>query len=500
MVEPEESEASLGEMLQGVVSFLRRRRWWIAPPACLVAILSALALPHIPARYTSDATVMVVQPQVSPLYVVPASNGPASDVITNLSREVLSRPRLLRIIDELGLFPGIPRTDVLADDLRDAIFIEPLGSRNGDYSSFRLSFSANSPQLAQAVISRIASLFIEENLKTQGAKVEANTSFLNSQVADAKRKLDEQEARLNMFRLRNLDQLSEGQSANSATIAGLRTQLQATMDGLTRARIQRDAIESVLTGNLARLSTERTTLLGRFTAAYPSVIAKDSEIARTRALLERLHGSKRDAEEPAGSGAEEAALSQLRTQIETNAAEIANLSNNEKRLNAEIADYQDRLRRTPIADAQIAGLVRDRDQYAKDYAELLKKQSESQSTATVELGQQGQHFQIVDPASLPIEPSAPNPRKILLGGIGAGLFAGLALALFVEIRQPSFHSEKQISRSFPAPLVIGVPLMLTVRERRAQRWRYAGEWVLGCALVVVVAIIEVRAYLGSLPS
>jgi uncharacterized protein involved in exopolysaccharide biosynthesis len=407
---------------------------------------------------------------------------------------------LLRIIDELGLFPGFSRTDTLADRLRDSIGVEPLGSKGPDYSSFRLSFSADSPQLAQAVTSRVASLFIEENLKTQGAKVEANTSFLSSQVAEAKRKLDDQEARLRTFRLNNLGQLPEEQVANSTTLIALRTQLQTTLDNLARARLQRDGIESALSGNLARLSAERATLRERFTDVYPSVVAKDREIAHIRSLLNQLHGAKGGADAGIGADGDDAAFAQLRTQVETNAAEITTLSNNEKRLNSEIEDYQERLRRTPIADSQIAGLLRDRDQYGKDYADLVKKQGDSQATASVELGERGQHFRLVDPPSLPVVRSGPSALKILAGGVGAGLVFGLTLALLVELRRSSFYSEKEIHRSFPAPLVIGVPLMHTARERRALRWRYALEWVLGCVMLVAVAITEIQAYIDSLPS
>lgn len=498
MAEPEQVESSISDTAGKIFSIVVRRRWWIIPPTCLLAIASALVLPKIPSVYTSDATLTVAQPKVAAVYVTPLANGNAADMIRALTREIISRPRLLQIVDELGLYPGSARTDRLLDKVRESIVVEPLDSRGLDYSSFRLSFSADNPHLAQTVTSRLASLFIEENAKAQGERADNTNSFLSSQVAEVKRKLDSIDAQLNITQTNNLGQLPEEQAQNQAAIMGLRGQLQTALDNLTRARLQRDSLMSILNDQMARATAERSALLGKFTEAYPAVLAKDREIARAKALLDRLNGGKGSSEAAAGIS-EDPMLSQLRAQVETNSAEIANLLNSQKRLEEEIAQYQQRLRLTPNVGSQVAILMRDRDRYSKEYSDLLKSQNDSKLTVAIVRNDQGQHFSLIDPPSLPTSPSSPNGPKILIVALGLGFVVGCVLALLVELRRPTFHTEKEIALAYPAPVVIAVPVMRTTGERRARQARIAVESILALALIVLVAFLDLQA-LGVLLS
>ena len=65
----------------------------------------------------------------------------------------------------------------------------------GQLTAFKIRYSAGTPQLAQQVNSELTSLFIDENLKSQQQLSESTTAFLQSQLADARAKLEEQEAK-----------------------------------------------------------------------------------------------------------------------------------------------------------------------------------------------------------------------------------------------------------------------------------------------------------------
>jgi polysaccharide chain length determinant protein (PEP-CTERM system associated) len=484
-----ENEGDLRETAAWVLGAALRRRWWIFLPACALALLSAAALPRLAKSYTSEAIIVVVQQQVSPVYVPPATLVSPSDAVRSLAREVLSRPRLLQIIDELGLYPGAERSDLLAEKMRDSVGVDPMGLTGMDYSSFKLSFTANNPQLAQAVTSRLASLFIYGNQKQRGEQAEGTANFFNDQLTGAKAKLAEQEERLKNFKLRNVGQLPQEQQANLSALTALRGQLQNTMDNLTRARRLRDSLEGVLSRDLARLAAQRSEMLKHLTLEHPTVVAKDQEITRTRNLLERLQGIVRAESVAISPAPDDITFAQLRTQIETNASEIASLTADEQRLKGEISQYQNRIRLTPVTEAQLATILREYDQYSRDYTELLNKQLQSQLTASLEERHQGQHFRMVDPPSLPQAPSKPSPKKILLGGLAAGLALGLGLAFLVEMMNRSFHREKEL-HSYAVPLIVSIPLMLTPREVRRRRWKRAFECAAGAAMLVVVSAAE----------
>jgi hypothetical protein len=92
-------------------------------------------------------------------------------------------------------------------------------------------------------------------------------------------------------------------------------------------------------------------------------------------------------------------------------------------------------------------------------------------------------------------PSGPKRLKISLGGLAGGLALGAALAFFMDIRNRSFHSEKELKRHFDAPLVIGVPLMMTSREELGLKRKHIYEWLGGVAMFIMVVAAELFVFL-----
>ena len=91
-------------MLGRVLKILVRRRWWIVIPASVVALTTVAALSRIPNRYTSNATLVVVQQQVPQRYVVPNDTTEMAVALQAMQQEVLSRPQLEPIIRNFGLY------------------------------------------------------------------------------------------------------------------------------------------------------------------------------------------------------------------------------------------------------------------------------------------------------------------------------------------------------------------------------------------------------------
>src|SRR2546427_1163232 len=59
----------------------------------------------------------------------------------------------------------------------------------------------------------------------------------------------------------------------------------------------------------------------------------------------------------------------------------------------------------------------------------------------MERGQQGEQMRLLNPANLPDAPSFPNRWLFTCGGLGAGLAIGLALALWMELRDKSIRTD-----------------------------------------------------------
>ena len=494
----DENEGNLGETIDQIRGFIIRRRWWILVTACSIALATVAFVSRLPDRYSSEATLVVRQQQVSQRYVEPTNTTTVSDALKSMTQEVLSRARLLGIIDEFGLYAKAKNRitpEGLVELMRKDVAVEPIDDIRGNFSAFKISFTTDNAQMAQKVTSRLTSLFIEEHLKTRGNQAATTSNFLTEQLEAAKQKLKEQDDRRRAFKMQNINQLPEQQTANFETLTDLRLQLQTTIAALGRAQQQRMSLELSIGENLGRLQSEKSKLLTRYTARHPDVIRKDQEIARVTTLLEQLRTRSRGKETPlSGPAIDDPALNLLRNQVETNDLEAETLSKEERRLRAELAQYQNRLNLNPVREEQLAAILRDYDLYAQNVKDLQSKLLQAQQTTSVEEHQEGQQFRLVDPPTLPALPSSPQRLKINLGGLAAGIVIGLALAFLMDSRDRSFHSEKSLSQLFALPLVLSVPLLRTPAEESGRKWKIAFEWLAGCVIILAVFAAEFYGY------
>ncbi len=498
-----DTESDLNKTIDRLVSLIIRRRWWVLLTACGTALATIFVLARLPNHYSSEAILVVVQPQVSKEYVAPFSTTDTADMIAALTREVLSRTRLVGIVDEFGLFAKARKNlapEALADLMRHNIDVRPFDPNpaHTNFNAFQISFIADNPQLAQEVTSRLTSLFIEENLKTQENQATSTTSFLQDAMETAKNSLTAQEQRLRDFRMQNPDELPDRQMGNLGILTDLRTQLQTSAAELQKAQEQRVFLEASLSGDLSRLQAEKEKLLAQYTPRYSEVLKKDQDISRTAALVERLKTSTPGtAQLQSLPVPDDPGIVRLKSQLVANEVDIADLFKSQKRLNDSIAQYQNQLNRAPLREQQLAAILRDYDTLKHHYDDLQNKQIQSQMSSNLEKRQEGQSFRLVDSASLPVSPSSPKRLKIALGGAAGGLFLGLALTFLLDMKDTSFHTEKELIQCFPAPVVLAMPVFNIPSEVRWHKWRSASEWLAGCVLTLAVFAAEFYVYRHS---
>jgi polysaccharide chain length determinant protein (PEP-CTERM system associated) len=540
-----EDESSFGEIAGQIVRFVVRRRWWILLTTCGTAFAVIAVAQRLPSRYTSVATLLVVQQQVPERYVVPNNTMDIRAALQAMKQEVLSRTQLLKIIKQLDLYPDKTNrmapeklVEVMLGDIEIAPLDEAPGRR--DFNAFRISFVAGTPILAQSVTSTLTSLFINENLKTREQQATNTTAFLSEQVEAKKRKLDEQEQMLRDFKLAHMGELPEQQQGNLGILAALQTQLQNSMANLSRAQQQRVYLETMIGGysrgsglgvppisptlgspnaslgsspleiaqnDLARLEAARDSLLLRFTPQHPDVVKAERGIARARDSVKRLveavearpHAVASDSPQSLNrpdllNNAQEIALAQLNSQLEANHVEMNNILKEEALLKEAIAKYENRINQTPVREQQQAGIARDTLGLREEYVDLQKKLQESQLATNLEKQQGGQQFRLVDPASLPAVPSSPKRLKLSFGGLACGLFLGVAAAFLGEMKARAFYTEKELIAHLAPAAVFSIPLLLTANEERGLFWKHAVEWLAGSALILALLAAEWYVY------
>jgi polysaccharide chain length determinant protein (PEP-CTERM system associated) len=541
-----ESSPSDTLTLQRVRGIIVRGRWWILLTATVVTLATVASLYQIPNRYTSEATLLVVPQQVPARYVTPTTETNIADALQAMTQDVLSRARLLELIDEFGLYAKerqrLPPEEVL-ELMRKYIDIKPADPTPGrkDINSFKISFVAEKAALAQQVTSKLTSFFIQANLKTREDQATNTTNFLQAQLDSAKNKLTVQEAKMRDFKAQYLGELPEQLQGNLAIFNGAQLQLQNLEGSLDRAQQQRVYLESLISGyqrlaaahgvtaggipglynyarqptplqtaqsDLTRLQASRAQLVSIYKPAHPSVVAIDREISAEQAVVESLRisgNSKADnaresaltppATTPTTTTAsaeveDDSSVTQLKSQLEANRLDIENLTKAEAQQKAVISQYQNRLNLTPVREQQLAGILRDAELAKQDYADLLGKEQQSQLAMSLEKQQGGQQFRLVEPPSLPDLPSSPQRIKFSLMGVGAGLFLGLVIAFVSDLARPTLHTMREVSQRFGAPLVIGLPVVFTQYEKRRRNWKMTFQWMGGSVLALVIGAAE----------
>jgi len=516
-------------------AIVRRRRWSLGGSLFLGWLLLWGAGWLLPARYRSETLVLVEQQKVPERYVTPNMAADLQERLQSMTQQILSRTRLLRIIDDLQLYPrerAQLTPEELLDRMRKDINIELVRAdrRRDELTAFRVYYSAPDPALAQQVTSRLTSLFIEENLRVRQEQSESTTAFLENQVEGARRDLARQEERLREFKTRYLGELPEQLQGNVQILTGLQNRLQALMAGLHQAEQQKLYLDSlarqyrslqanlrqgssaevappaVLELELERLRSQLADLSTRYTERHPDVQQLRQQIEKTEKLKQQIETEIASApSEPTAEAtaprptnlAQLTALSpllQIEGQRKANELEIQNRKREIQEAEAQIRQYQSRLNLTPLREQQLADLTRDYNQSRENYESLLAKKLQSELATNLEKRQQGEQFRILDPPSRPQKPYWPNRSRFSLIGLVAGMFLGILAMAGTEMWDDRIYQEKDFGGLLSVPVLAEIPPLLTPRERRRQSWRRRFEWIAGTLLLVGMAAGSLAAF------
>lgn len=495
--ESEELEPELGEMLHALLQTLKRRKWLILLPLAVLTVAASAYALRLPSVYTSEATVGVSQQKVSQR-IVDTDSGSVADAVISLRQEILSRASLLKIIEELDLYEDRASLspEELVERMQTDMKVDALEARRDEITAVGIAFTAEDAKVAQRVVARLANAFVDENAKQTQVRVRSNDSFLDEQVRAAEAKLANQEARLQSYQSRNLDQLPEQQNSNSLALADLRSRLRGIGPDIDRQKRGLRSIEGLVSDKLAKLQADRAALMARYTAQNPIVIKQDAEIAKYAALRELLspEGASAKARQII-AGSDDAQIAQFRNQAEEYTIDIEKLEREQADLESQIKDYQTRVTAAPLRQQEQTAILRDYNLFKADYEALKAKQLQAGLTTELVENEGGQRFRLVESASMPSRPSGPNRFRFALGGAVGGLVLGILLAFLRGSVDVTFASEKEVSSAFSVPLVLGIPEILTPREQSMRTWKGVFEWVAGIALVVCVISTEVYVFL-----
>jgi polysaccharide chain length determinant protein (PEP-CTERM system associated) len=517
--------------LQRYLDIVRRRHMHFLIPAFLAWVVVWASSWVLPARYKSSTLILVEQPTMPKNYVTPNVSDDLQDRLQSITQQILSRTRLLFIIDKLHLYADghhqlTPDEKVV--QMRKDIDIELVhDAHNDQITAFRVYYSAHDPHMAQQVTSELTGLFINENMKERQQESQDTTTFIANELEVARRTLHEQEEKVSEFQTAHEGELPSQQASNLQILSGLQSQLQNEQGALNTARQERAYFQTLIeqyralhgtapvTGGavtglaaidqqLDKLKSKLAELRAQYTEKHPDVVSLQAEIAKTERMREefiadpknKASAGKQNADASAGGDpAQTAPLLQLQGQLQANQLEIANREQAVTDLKNRINHYQGLLNDEPAREQQLADLNRGYEQSKANYDDLLKKKEDSERATKLEEMQQGERFSMLDPPSLPLKPDFPNRLKFCGIGLGAALVLGLSVAGAFEGLDDRLHGDEEMKAILSMPVVSEIPEVLTPSDERSIKKRMVLGWTMAAFVIATILAGSAISYL-----
>ena len=477
-----------GELPMSEVKRVGRKYWWVVPLTVAGSISIAMVLTAVlPKKYTSKTVVLIDQPTVSPDIVKPVMSEASTQRLASMQQEILSRTHLQPIIEKFGLYPedrGTANMDDLILRLHDAVTVSPLESMPGTTQEhhmpgFQISVVFNSPQLAQQICQEITTMFMEQNAKYIDDKSKSTTQFVSQHLNEAKQKLDEEDAKLADFQRRYFGSLPEQEQTNLGLLNGLNSQLEASSQSLNRLQEDKALNESLLStqlanwelaksgnGNpetleqqLAGLQDQLSTLELRYTEDHPDVIKTKGQIEEIKKQIAAGPRPESAAPHTTASKIEPAQIQQLRLRIKQEELDIADLTKRQTLIQNHIGVLQSKLQSSPAIEQEFKELTRNHQTALESYNDLLRKEGQSIIAGDLNHQQEGEHFNVLDPPTLPLEPSFPKPLIFAGGGLAFGLFLGAGIIYLLAALDKAMHTILDVEYCLKLPVLAAVPIL-----------------------------------------
>jgi succinoglycan biosynthesis transport protein ExoP len=517
------NETSFSLQIREYLSLVRRRKLWIILFSLGVFLCVAVIAMRMPNLYRAETTILVNPQKVNESIVPSSVSGSVADRLSTIRQEIISPTQLGQLVTELNVYPklqGKVSTQALIHRMQNSTTIDVQEGGGQRLSTFRIAFTDLDPAQAARVANRIASLFIERNLKARQQQFNGTSEFIETELQETKHQLEEKEHVLQDIKARYIMDLPESKQYHLEAMNSLRDQLRASQERVDRDRQTKVYMQSMAgisvptvdldqqspgpntprsssQTQLQKLEMQLKDLQIRYGPNYPDVRKLRNQVNQIKAKgeAEKVQTVAPETQESlpqqhkVRNPVVEAEVNKLDQEIEDQTKIQADLEN-------QIQYHVGKLQQVPVFEQQIAGLMRDYDSLRNHYNQLQERKLSAQMAGELETHDAGEHFEIIDKAVPPEGPSSPKRGLMIAGGLFMGLLCGIGAAFIVEISDESVRHEREASQIFGKPVLAGIPKIVSNRERLVHRWQVTGLTAGTATVAVFLGVFLSRFFSG----
>jgi len=488
-----------------------RRIWYIVIPFIVIMAAAALYALSLPKIYRAATLILVTPQKVPDTFVRPTVTSRIEDRLQSIGQEIMSRTRLEQVISEFKLFPEAAKSlsrEEIVEMMRKNILVDIRGKQG----YFTISYTGQDPKTVTMVTNKLASLFIEENLKLREQQAQGTSDFLSIELNAMRAKLEEQEATVTDFKKKHMSELPEQRDANLKIFEQLQLQSQKVGDNLKAAQDRKMIVQKQLSdlkiqmalgpasenpkeeradtttpsdlsqpplpkqkgpsyyeAQLTQARSHLTALKSKYTGRHPDIVNVEKYVADLEKDLEKIkakdmegnlsasEASKKKKDDEKMDMVSNPFYKEMESQLVATDLEIKRLKEDDSKIKTRMAGFQARVENTPMRELAMTNLTRDYQNTKEAYQSLLKKSQEAQQAENLERRQKGEQFKVIDPARIPEKPMQGTVFKILLFGFLAGLGFGLGLAFVREQMDRSFRDAEDLEATMEYKVLANIP-------------------------------------------
>jgi polysaccharide biosynthesis transport protein len=513
--------------VEDYIDVVRRHRSLILAPMLAGLVISVVVAFLWPDTFVSSATIRVLPPQVPEGLLTMPLTVDMGQRVGQMTQSILSRATLTNIINTYQLYQKdrkrLPIEDIIETMRAKAINVQMIGggANSGTKTvAFNVSFKYDNRFTAQKVCQDLVTKFMDENIRERASSSSQMKDFVEDQWATRKRDLDAIEEQLSRFKSANVGRTPDQQGATFSAINSIETRMtniNASLGRLNQDRliienqisIYKDQLKQItvptsenittivprndrlisIEREIATYETRLQSLKEMYQDSHPDIRAALGNLQILKKERDRLQKSQDELEAAAkkSSGtisglrpeavrearALEAQIQQLQSRIEVSRMEEDSYKKALQEAEKSARAMQATLTTMPSSEKEYEQLRLQSMLARRDFEEIDRMRQRAGAAVELENRKQTEKLEILDQASLPVNPTEPKRWMIILGGAIGGLVLGICFAGAKEMKDSTLKNLKDV-RAYTQLTVLGcIPLLendLVVRRRRRLAW------------------------------
>ena len=483
--------------LHDVWQIIWKRKFWLVLPLVLVTAVAFSGSYLLPTVYSSSTKIVIsptklVSRELENMIPTELADLPnertAQRWLASTRSEILSSSYINRLITDLKMEPKENIVKAAArmqdqfrqyalqdivrklqiDELRDNINVGLIGD-----NQVVITCSSDQPKFAVDMATKLAGIYVERKLSDEVVTSRESQAFTDEQLALAKKEFEDAEKALADFKTTYISANLQAGISSQTNVSAIQSELDATNLEVKEAidrknflatRLKEVGIDTMSalqsTNDLAADVDDALASTREISHLMMKYLWQDAKIqmqltkvsdafntmqSRSAALAKQLY--------PDRSASLQADLGELIYRR----YQIGFLEGKDQILRSAVQQIRGVVAGTPYYDQMMESLQKKADSRRAVYD---KWQSQSTGVSIQKATTQAEaetKYRLLEPATIPLEPSSPNRVKITLMGLGLGILLGVCAMILAEVVDHSIKSIEDIEELLGLEVVGTIP-------------------------------------------